>query len=338
MRSYSQVIPTFWTRGSGKALRGNPVAQLLVLYFFTAPSSNMIGLYYLPFPTILAETGLTSEQVEPVFEVISDLVKYDKDAELVWIPESANYQLGKTISEKDKRHSTVEKHLEMIGDHPFKNEFISKYGESFNLESGLTSFSPSKTGQTSLQFSINDVNKGHPETQMPPFPIPIPVPNQISQISDQPNKSDQDPVVEIFKFWQKKMNHPTAKLDVNRRKIIRARMKDFSPRDLCLAIVGASKDDWIMGRDSNSVKKYDDFKTIFRDAAQVEKFIELSSQKRGSTGQIFQQDPEAAKAKAAETAAIYERKKAKDLEENAKLAESKQEHVGSIGDLLKMVK
>ena len=52
MRDYAKVSPAFWTRGSGKRLRGNIHAQLLGLYVVTCPNANMLGIYYLPEPTI----------------------------------------------------------------------------------------------------------------------------------------------------------------------------------------------------------------------------------------------------------------------------------------------
>ncbi|HBB9211342.1 TPA: hypothetical protein JRS25_004116 [Escherichia coli] len=80
----------------------------------------------------------------------------------------------------------------------------------------------------------------------------------------------------IFNHWKEVMNHPNAKFDKKRKQRIKARIKDgFSAGELCRAITGASYDDWIMGRSSNSTKKYDGIETVLRDVAQVEKFIAL---------------------------------------------------------------
>jgi hypothetical protein len=57
MREYGRIAPTFWTRGTGKSLRGDPIAMNVALYLMSAPSSNMIGLYYIPVETIALETG-----------------------------------------------------------------------------------------------------------------------------------------------------------------------------------------------------------------------------------------------------------------------------------------
>ena len=59
MRDYGTVAPTFWTRGTGKALRGNADAQLMALYLCTCPNATVTGLFYLPLVTIMHETGLT---------------------------------------------------------------------------------------------------------------------------------------------------------------------------------------------------------------------------------------------------------------------------------------
>jgi hypothetical protein len=123
---------------------------------------------------------------------------------------------------------------------------------------------------------------------------------------DHSSTSSPDIVKEIFDYWQKLMKKPKAKLDSARRRKINARLKDFSPRDLCQAIRGAKNDDFLMGRDPKSNgKQYNDFKTIFRDAAQVERLIALDGQQRGLDGRAFTQDKEeAARIKAESDARI----------------------------------
>ena len=335
MRSYSQIVPTFWMRGSGKKLRGNPVAQVLALYFMTAPQSNLIGLYYISINSIVAETGLTEEQIHETLPLITDIVSYDLANEIAYLPMHAAYQIGDYMHGNDKRKQLVLKDLELVGSHPFVDEFLNKYGDSYHLKI--------QTSQTSQQNYTQLKLKGHPGAEMPPVIVTVtdiakdlntnnidlrsdlkkdlisidltrtPVcdekvseslpqtPVKTSEVSEQSADSGQKQLTQkeivrkIFDFWREKMNCPRAKLDFARETKIKARLKDFSPKDLCRAIIGATKDNWIMGRDPGTHgKKYNDFKTIFRDNAQVERFIELSGAKTDAKGAVFIQDEDEA--------------------------------------------
>ena len=58
MREYAKVSPTFWTGDTGRSLRGDPDAQRVAFYLLTCSNANMIGLYYLPLPTLCHEIGI----------------------------------------------------------------------------------------------------------------------------------------------------------------------------------------------------------------------------------------------------------------------------------------
>ncbi len=334
MRSYSQVSPTFWTRGSGKALRGNPKAQVLALYFLTAPAANMIGLYYLSMAAICNETGLTESEVSENLELIKDIVTYDTKNDMVWIPEFAAYQLGDHIHGNDKRRVAILRDLSLAGSHPFVALFHRKYGESYSLPKD----------KLQLELYSETKLKGHPGDEMPPVLLcsvldPVLDSDQTREPETiEPVLTEAETVKKIFDFWREKHGYKRAVLDHARKTKINARLKDFAPKDLCRAILGALKDDWLMGRDPRAGKKYNEIKTIFRDAAQIERLIELSGQKRGTTGELYAQDPEQALAKKAETDAILARKKEKDLEYNRKMAETKASIATNREDLLKLVK
>lgn len=346
MRSYSQIIPTFWVRGSGKKLRGNVAAQLLALYFMTAPSSNMIGLYYIPVNTICSEVGISEETFRELIPLISEIVKYDFEAELAWLPECASYQIGKNMHGNDKRKGTVIRELEMAGSHPFAEEFLLKYGKEYGLSNLLTKSNMLTNNDKMLTISINGSNKGLPDSQMPLFPVPVPDPDpdpdqeNVNKLEErqQETSDEQFQVERIFNYWKKVMNHPTAKLDPKRATRIRARLREgFKPEELASAIRGAKKDDFLMGKSANATKKYDGIHTLFRDAEKVEALMALDGQKRGASGQIYEEDKEKAMKKAAENARIFEMSRKKELEENERIANSGEKTVKNIRELLDMV-
>lgn len=198
MRAYAQIVPTFWTRGSGKRLRGKPDAQVLALYLMTAPASNLIGLFYLPMTTLCHETGLTPEQVTAALALpeLAEIVSYDADAELVWVPEAARYQIGETMGARDKRRPAVLRELAMAGSHAFVRAFRERYSVPFGLDLGQ------------VEEGVSEApSEGHPSKRKPPDPDPAPAPVQISDSPEgeagepKPDPSVPHPLPADWKPW-----------------------------------------------------------------------------------------------------------------------------------------
>lgn len=90
----------------------------------------------------------------------------------------------------------------------------------------------------------------------------------------------RDVFVEIvFAYWAKKLGHEKAFLDPKRKATLRARLVENGDdlSELLYVVDGALRDDWTMGRDARSTKRYDGIETIYQDRAHVEKFAALSS-------------------------------------------------------------
>ncbi len=135
MRDYAKVAPSFWTRGSGKRLRGDPEAQVLALYVVTCPSANMIGVYYVPLVSIAHETGLGLDKTRSALARLAaaDFAHYDEDAELVYVPNMASYQIGDEMKPGDKRRGGVLGELDKLGSHRFVAMFRQRYGRAYAL-------------------------------------------------------------------------------------------------------------------------------------------------------------------------------------------------------------
>lgn len=133
MREYGRVAPTFWTRGSGKKLRGKPLAQVVALYLFTCPSSTMIGIYHLAIPTMAHEIGITLEDAERALAEVCDvgIAQYDHEEELLYLPEGARYQIGESLKPGDKRVAGIRAALAQFNRHPFATDFASRYAVDF---------------------------------------------------------------------------------------------------------------------------------------------------------------------------------------------------------------
>ena len=77
-----------------------------------------------------------------------------------------------------------------------------------------------------------------------------------------------------FAYWASRLGHQQTLLDRKRAKLLSSRLaeNDGNLSELLYAVDGALKDDWIMGRDPKSTKRYDGIETIFQDRAHIEKY------------------------------------------------------------------
>jgi hypothetical protein len=154
MREYSKVSSRFWTGDTGKRIRAlGPVAQVVAMYLMTAPGSNMIGLYYLPLPTLAHETGIPFEGASEALRSLRTIgfARYDEASEVVWVPEMARHQLGDTIKPADKRHAGLLRELSLYAKCPYHNEFIAHYRDAFALGAVAPVDDPSKGLRRGLQ-------------------------------------------------------------------------------------------------------------------------------------------------------------------------------------------
>jgi hypothetical protein len=176
MRDYARLAPTFWTRGTGKNLRGDKASQVLALYLMSAPAGGITGVFYLSVATIINDTGLSASEVTEGLARLSRerFAAYDKHAEMVWVPGLARHQIGEAMSgTKDKRHASFIRELRQAGSHPFALECLLTYRDTFGLPGGIVDSSvgrwswgllpPEGTGGKGLRASGSDRSKacGH---------------------------------------------------------------------------------------------------------------------------------------------------------------------------------
>lgn len=150
MRDFARITSAFWTGETGRRLRGDPATQVVAAYLVTAPTSNALGLYYLPRATIVHDTGLSLKQVQRALDrlVGESFAQYDEHTAHVWIVEMARFQIG-TLKSLDKRVSWVQRELERYNKTPFFDSFMSKYRTLFHLEKGASEGLPGGFGGAS---------------------------------------------------------------------------------------------------------------------------------------------------------------------------------------------
>lgn len=89
-------------------------------------------------------------------------------------------------------------------------------------------------------------------------------------------------VMDVFTYWQAKLNHPKAKLDGKRKRTIDKALKLYSLDDLKCAINGCSKSKFHLG-ENDSGTKYDGLDQILRDSEHIEKFMRLTQESETKT-------------------------------------------------------
>jgi hypothetical protein len=151
MRDYARVSPQFWTGDTGQQILAlGSDAVVVALYLMTCPSANMIGLYYLPLPTLSHETRIPFEGASEALRSLSRIgfCYRDEATQTVWVPEMARFQIGLQIGEAlkagDNRIKGIARELEPYRKSTHYRRFIEKYVETFRLDSVGLKPSPSE--------------------------------------------------------------------------------------------------------------------------------------------------------------------------------------------------
>jgi hypothetical protein len=159
MRSYAAVCPSFWSGNTGREIRAKgPTPLLVALYLLTCPTANMIGLYYLPLPTVAHEIGISGEEAWAALQNLAEVgfAFYDEKQEMVWVPRMASFQIAHELKPGDKRIAGVVKVLTGYSNSKFYSEFIKLYAGVFNLPRSLHKPAPSEALQSQDQDQDQD--------------------------------------------------------------------------------------------------------------------------------------------------------------------------------------
>lgn len=108
-----------------------------------------------------------------------------------------------------------------------------------------------------------------------PSSLPAELPTEKSKVNTTVEQKQLDqPVKEIFAYWQKVMDSPKSALDKIRISLIKAALKNYSSADVCKAIRGCSKTPHNMGKNDRNTK-FNGLELILRNAEKIDYFINL---------------------------------------------------------------
>ena len=167
MRQYANFAPSFWTGETGRQFRGDHTTQLVLAYLITSPSSNMLGLYYLPIPMICYELSMSERDVRKGLQrgFEGGFCDYDEPSETVFVYRAAHFQIGPKLKRADNRVKSIESMIRGFCKSVFYNDFLDLYGEAYSLNlDELRALAPK--GLTKPLRS-------------PPVPVPVPVPDPV---------------------------------------------------------------------------------------------------------------------------------------------------------------
>lgn len=162
MRDYGKISPQFWTGETGRAIRkAGRDAQVVAIYLISCPSSNMIGLYYLPLPTLCHEVGLTTEGASKALRSLfeAQFASWDAPSEHVFVVEMAAHQIGQRLDRNDKRVKAVIREWQAMRKSPFYRDFWKRYSTAYHLPE------PSPFDAPSMPLRCHEHEHEHEEEQ-----------------------------------------------------------------------------------------------------------------------------------------------------------------------------
>lgn len=163
MRDHAKLRPQFWIRGTGKALRGDREAREMAIYLMSAPTSNMLGLYYLPLATLAHELDYPDDDavLAPLTRLIErGFCAYDRESEYVWVINGAREQIEEQLKRGDKRIKGIRTELRKHAKCPFHDDFVAHYRDAFCLGPDNEP-SPGARANGSGGDDLEGASKGH---------------------------------------------------------------------------------------------------------------------------------------------------------------------------------
>lgn len=233
-----------------------PSGQALFLYLLTNPNTtNIPGLYRAGAAALAEELGWSIEDFGRAFDecIKQDLVKADFSSRVIFIPNAIKFN-------KPQAPNVVKSwaaHWDEIPECELKtfayetlHAFVKGISEAF------------------VEAFHHATGKSLTKT--------MPIQEQDQEQEQNQEQDTKNTNIEIFEHWKSVMNHPLAKFDNKRQKVINTALKlGFSVEELKQAINGCANSDWHMGKNERK-RRFDDISLVLRNAEKIESFIALA--------------------------------------------------------------
>jgi hypothetical protein len=278
MARYRKLDVRTWTDKKFRELSPMvPSGQGLWLYLILGPqTSNIPGLFEASQVDMADRLEWTLEDFRRCWSEIEakGMAKADWRARLVWLPRATEYNRPESPNVvvswanifdelpecdlKDEAYQTLKAFAKDMGEsfhHAFSRAFHKVFPEA------LPKDLPESVTQT---ITITNQDTSNPSTGV-----------------EGVNGKKPEPVVAVFQHWQTVHNHPTAKLDAKRRKLIGDRLKEgFTVDELKQSITGYLHSPFHMGENEHK-KVFDSIELILRNTEKVEAGIDFDKRASG---------------------------------------------------------
>jgi hypothetical protein len=293
VRDYAKFLPAFWYGDTGKQIRSlgpdGYEVRIVASYLLTAPTANMLGLYYLPLPMLAHESGVPLEGASKALRWLSEegFAHYDAASEMVWVVNMAAIQIGDDLDIKDKQVSGIRKQYAQLPNNPFLGAFFDKYAKAYHMEerrepvqkrSPLQAPLKALRSQETEQEQDQETEKEQETEQEKEKPVPL----ADARSSGRPDRSADIAAVNEHYLTHHPRAAKTLGSGTDEYKKIRARLDQdgFTVEDLKQAIDGCHKSPHHCGENPSGAK-YQSLELIVRDRKHVLQFIEVYEQHSG---------------------------------------------------------
>lgn len=145
------------------------------------------------------------------------------------------------------------------------------HSESDNRDLLAMALSESKENEAGIQKALRAANRENARLK-----------RELDDYLEQ--SADAETVKQILDYWRKKVDKPRARIDLtgNRAKLVRWALRKWSPREVCLMVVGLTVDPYYTKLGINDVKHMLATKGV-PDEERAEHFLELGRAAVGET-------------------------------------------------------
>lgn len=128
-QTYAPIRTSFWTDPKIRTSLPRD-GKYLATYYFSAPPSNLVGLFNCPYDMVAKHTGLTLDEVRFHTQVtLTPYVTYDENTEEVFVHAAAKHRIGESIKPGDTRRRTCERLWKDCHSPYLKSAFSQRYVE-----------------------------------------------------------------------------------------------------------------------------------------------------------------------------------------------------------------
>lgn len=103
--AFFRIVQGFWADPDVRRLTERE--KYLLLYLFTSPHANMVGLYYLPPAYITQDTRIKGDELPALLHALGHFATYDVLTNEVLVHKTARYQIADGLSINDRRVSGI---------------------------------------------------------------------------------------------------------------------------------------------------------------------------------------------------------------------------------------